>query len=285
MDFLSFPNPVVRHDLASRLWRHGFLMPASALADALGASPDELAEAYERYAFFHGLDPMDKAATLRSMAAPRFCSRPDCMGLAIGQGNRWPEPRVKWTILNPAGFRGLSEKQAQDAFAWAWAAWAGVCGIQPLHVAEPARAHVVIQSAAIDGPGQTLAWSELADGTMDRKSQRFDASETWTVDSAVGTRGLDLRRTAAHEIGHVLGIPHIRNGNLLQPMYDPSIPGPQAGDIAEAVGRYGPPVSAPPPPLPEPPAGHNAPWQILISGNGNPPAGIEATGYRVSRLP
>lgn len=201
--------------------------------------------------------------------------------------NRWPDPAVKWHIVNPGAFGGLAADQVLAAIRWAWAQWAAVCGIKPEQAASAAEAHVVIECRTIDRAGGTLAWSELADGTERQKGQRYDASEAWVsqLGASVPSTRIDLGRVACHEIGHVLGIPHLGNGNLMQPLYDIRIWTPQAGDIAEAVARYGPSLPSTPPAPPPPAAGE---WSltaggITIRGTGQVTAAA-LPGFRVTPL-
>lgn len=70
-------------------------------------------------------------------------------------------------------------------------------------------AHIWCDAAPLGG--STLAWSYLADNRCDRpKQQRIDSSRTWQFWFAA--------TTMAHEIGHVLGHPHISTaGALMRP--------------------------------------------------------------------
>lgn len=79
------------------------------------------------------------------------------------------------------------------------------------------------------------------------------------------TNVIDLCRVAVHELGHMIGIPHLSVGNLMAPTYSTGIATLQGGDIAEAVSRYGPPVN---PPTPVPPPGD---WKVTITGKGEKP--------------
>jgi hypothetical protein len=101
----------------------------------------------------------------------------------------------------------------------------------------------------MDGQNGVLAESQLANGQSGQKWQRYDSGERWVNAERPNNFEIDLARVACHEIGHFIGIPHISQGNLLQPTYDVRIRKPQAGDIREAQARYGKPSpTAPPPP-------------------------------------
>ena len=124
--------------------------------------------------------------------------------------------------------------------------WSDVCGITFDLTADANEYDIVVTTGGIDGPGKTLAWSQLPSGNGQRLQQKYDAGEPWVVALNPPTSRIDLTRVVAHEIGHAIGIPHIDSGNLMAPTYSTKIRGPVAGDIREAVNRYGEPKPATP---------------------------------------
>lgn len=234
------------------------------------------------YQAFHGLDVDGWAGpqTARSFDAQRICGHPERMEIGEGLG-KWPDVNIRWWI-DDSTLSGLQIDVAtvHAAYEWAWAQWAAVCGIKPQQAASQQQAHVRVRFAAIDGPSKTLAWSELANNQNTAKQQQFDNAETWVNSAAPQRFQIDLGRVACHEIGHVLGIPHISNGNLLQPLYDVNIRTPQRGDISEAQARYGPPVGGTTPPTP-PPSGDK--FVLTLEGTGKLTA-LSTTGFKVERL-
>ena len=185
----------------------------------------------------------------------RICGVPDHLG--ADTLCRWANPRVTWCIQDL--LPGLDYETMRDAFALAWSYWAEVCGIEPVYSVNARTSQVLVGVGRIDGPQGVLAQSELPCGSPVQLGQEYDASELWVIAEDPPADRIDLVRVAAHEIGHVIGLPHIAQGNLLAPYYSRTIRRPQAGDIREAVQRYGPrraatPAPAPPPaPTPSPP--------------------------------
>lgn len=197
------------------------------------------------------------------------CGCPDAMLANATAEARWPTKDITYYIAAPDRWPGLTADQVREAFRLAWSWWAAVCGINPREVATPAEALVRVECKRIDGVAGVLAWSELANGSLQPKQQRYDSTESWVVSENPGNTVIDLARVACHEIGHVLGIPHIEGGNLLAPTYSVTVRRPQVGDIREAQARYGPPLSPPaPPPVPTPtPGPQPLPPMVMIPGS------------------
>jgi hypothetical protein len=247
---------VPRDQLIRNLFGKGWLVYDTE-AEALKKAVDqELRTALLAYQHFHGLDTDGWAGpvTQRSLEEPRFCALADVMPLQqdlcrwrLDQSN----PRILWTVQGRLPV--LDAQQCRDAFAWAWAQWAAVCNVRPEYTDDPNQANVVVEFGDIDRAGGTLAWSELpcAQGTT-RLGQRFDTAEAWVISATPKRFEIDLNRVACHEIGHVLGLPHLASGSLMQPIYDPNIRTPQVADVQEMVARYGKPKAGLPSPVPSP---------------------------------
>jgi hypothetical protein len=99
-------------------------------------------------------------------------------------------------------------------------------------------------SAYFDGPGNTIAWSEMPCGEKDRQiKQAYDWDEPWTADLA-RRPGILALSVMAHEMGHALGLDHSENpGELMAPFYNPTVIKPTPGDIQRIQELYGEPAS------------------------------------------
>ena len=193
----------------------------------------------------HGLliDGWAGPVTGRSLVAPRICGLPDYLPM-VSTENRFIDHKIKWNLENT--FSGAGHDEVKAIFEEAWLAWERVCGILPSYDSNAAvvRSHF----GRIDRRGGTLAYSELAP-LNGRKflEQRYDTRELWYLDfhTPPPSYKIDLLAVATHEDGHALGMPHIggNTGDLMNPMYDPSIRTPQEGDIKMGTDRYGEPIS------------------------------------------
>lgn len=160
---------------------------------------------------------------------------------------RWAKPEITWAVLSPLPMLGAEAQRRATFLAWSY--WAAVCGIRPIEV-ESAPLVVVTtargQRNGMDGPGGVLAWAQLPGSSAWSKPLivSFDLEERWTLaeprDLVAGL--IRYVAVAAHELGHTLGFDHSATGDLMQPLYSPTLDRPQRGDIRRARERYGPPL-------------------------------------------
>lgn len=178
----------------------------------------------------------------------RFCGLPDVIPQRGGMC-RWSKRQLVYGFRND--LPGISFEQMRAVFQDAWNAWASVCNLQAEHISTTGTpADVVIDTGHVDGPANTLAYSEMPCASTDRVlEQRYDSAEAWSTETPAPQNYLSLYLTALHELGHAIGIPHLAAGNLMQPTYSSRITELQPGDIREAQRRYGPPKKTPPDPI------------------------------------
>ena len=212
---------------------------------------DNIDQTIKDYQKFHGLvqDGWAGPITGRSLVAPRICGLPDYLPM-VSTENRFVDPMIKWSLENTLS--GIGHDEVKVIFEEAWLAWQKVCGILPSYDSNAAvvRSHF----GRIDRRGGTLAWSELAPLNGRRfLEQKYDTRELWHLDISTQPQSfkIDLLAVATHEMGHALGMPHLRGntGDLMNPIYDPSIRTPQEGDIKMGTDRYGNPISGETPSL------------------------------------
>ncbi|MEO2046463.1 MAG: matrixin family metalloprotease [Pirellulales bacterium] len=161
-----------------------------------------------------------------------------------GQIAKWNKTHLLWFIADR--LPGISIETLTAAYKEAFASWQAIAGVTFQQTASQSNADIVLLSRPIDQESGVLAEAELPVGDDRQLRMWLDTAESWDQDGNVLQSEIDLVAVIAHEAGHILGIGHISEGNLLAPYYDPSIRNPQQGDIAEGLKRYGPPVLVPP---------------------------------------
>lgn len=247
--------------------------------DAFGYFKDELAEWQDinlgdianAIGQFQGMFGLKRTKTLdiktvRAMEAPR-CGCPDIVrdrhvcakGLkrAVNASlPRWRKQGVSYTIADY--LPGIQKADQDRVVAQAFSAWTkyGNLDVFPAVSGTP---DIVIsygrgQQSNFDGPGGTLAWAYLPNGSDQQLLMRFDLDESWSLTPQ--QRGILILNVATHEFGHLLGLDHSRvQGALMAPYYNAAIDAPQQNDdIPRFQARYGERTTPlpPPPPVPQP---------------------------------
>jgi len=99
-------------------------------------------------------------------------------------------------------------------------------GANQTELRDKGQANLIVKTGVF--PGNIVAKGDVGPPGNRQLNLTFDTSETWTA--------ADFRATAAHEIGHILGIGHVTQSNqLMNDFLDPAINKPMDFDIAAAV--------------------------------------------------
>lgn len=234
------------------------------------------------YQQFHCLEPTGELdnATYRSLQEPRFCGHPDVM--PVGETLRkWPTSALTWAVLNTVP--GLGVAEFKEAASLAWGYWMEAApALELAYTANVKTASIVMDTGRIDGPGNTLAWSQLPGRGVRQVEQKYDTGEKWGAFEGLRRGQTDLVRVLCHEGGHALGLDHGPAGCLMQPTVS-EVRRPRGWDVEEILRRYPgiKPVPAPEPPrtIPDPAPGE--PLRISIYGD---VSRVEIPGFRVTRL-
>jgi hypothetical protein len=224
------------HEILKKLHTLGYF-GALPWAKAKTIRGEDLAKAIKAYQAFNGLEP---TGTVGPKTAHRIdrrrCGLPDFNLTAAGSVCKWPMAKIAY--YHDMKLPGLTQEQVTEAYSIAFSQWAEVCNIEPVRADGPHTANIYARSGVgkqngLDNRGGTLAWSEIPCGVAEniQLDQMFDEAEPWSFNMAVAV--------ICHELGHALGLPHLGDGNLMAPYYDPNMTAPQKGDIEEIVKLYG----------------------------------------------
>lgn len=191
--------------------------------------------------------------TFRAMKWPR-CALPDRF-MEVDENDlpriaeaRWGRKNLTYYIAGRDS--DLSVQQWDAAIEKAFEQWSYVADLRFSRTNSSSGANFILSVGSgrrdnFDGQGGTLAWHYLPprDGYQGQLQGKFDAAETWVVDS--GKRGIYLLNVACHEIGHGLGLEHSKvQSALMAPFYSPNVTKPQRNDDITRIQRlYGPPTN------------------------------------------
>ncbi|XP_042364369.1 matrix metallopeptidase-21 isoform X2 [Plectropomus leopardus] len=132
---------------------------------------------------------------------------------------------LKWRLIGEGYSSQLSIEDQRYIFRMAFRMWSEV---SPLDFVEDTRSPLEEIDIRLGfGTGRHLGCNQRFDGTGQEFAHawflgdiHFDDDEHFTAPNAGS--GISLLKVAVHEIGHVLGLPHIyRSGSIMQPSYLP----------------------------------------------------------------
>lgn len=169
---------------------------------------------------------------------PRTCRCSRANVLAETVDYEWPRG-TELTWSNQAYLPTLSDDQVDAEIAAGLAPWAAACGVAFRRVIDPDQARLLIVSGSVDGQWNILAETELpTERRADvRHRMTLDVAEAWTIGF--------LWKVVMHEAGHFLGLGHAPDGveAVMDAIYQEPLETLQPWDVAQAVERYGPPLS------------------------------------------
>lgn len=143
---------------------------------------------------------------------------------------------LKTSNLERAAFRN----EVRAAFDM----WESVANIQFTEVDDPSRAGILI-GGQLEPFGRAFANVAYKPGEADpraiaRSMICFNPAERWKIGFDGNLDVYDIRYTAAHEIGHAIGLDHpVSAGQLMHYSYEERFRALQPGDIEGAVLLYG----------------------------------------------
>ncbi|KAM3592472.1 uncharacterized protein V6R79_019538 [Siganus canaliculatus] len=132
---------------------------------------------------------------------------------------------LKWRLIGEGYSSQLSIEDQRYIFRLAFRMWSEV---SPLEFVEDTRSPLEDVDIRLGfGTGRHLGCNQRFDGTGQEFAHawflgdiHFDDDEHFTGPNAAS--GISLLKVAVHEIGHVLGLPHVyRTGSIMQPSYLP----------------------------------------------------------------
>ena len=187
--------------------------------------------------------------TMRTLDLPRCAVRE---AYSIGRGY-WGKRALRWYVATY--LTQISKADQRNLIAEGCSRFSEVCDLRFTKARSRSSADILI--GATTSPqlgfgrrGGTLASAQLPPGKNWLKPLLldFDSAELWTIDG-IGTKYLNV---FAHELGHILGLPHHTAGQkaLMDPFYNPDVDRPLAADIKRLTRLYGDPQPATPPPPP-----------------------------------
>ncbi|GMR51191.1 hypothetical protein PMAYCL1PPCAC_21386, partial [Pristionchus mayeri] len=218
-----FRNAPVTVDRAQQyLQTYGYLEPSLLMASGAGGVEEEspaerMSNAVKRFQGMAGIEETGELdeETREKMAAPR-CGVPDSAAYSKGPSLKWDKNDLTYSIDNVVS--DMSERETRAAVKAALAAYSEVTPLKFEEV-DAGQGDLKLRFAqgahrgcfeSFDGEGGTLAHAFFP------KNGRvhFDADEKWTVmdenNLPVRTH-TDFFGTAMHEIGHALGLYHVRD--------------------------------------------------------------------------
>lgn len=130
---------------------------------------------------------------------------------------------VDWSTYTSTS---LTRMQAQRAFVRGFAEWHSYLDVRLYLTASRDQGFAKVVWTSF--PNNVLATSNMADGTCDRtKTQGYSNDALWTEHL--------LFLVVVHEVGHLLGLPHLPGKHVMSAGIQTDLQGLTAGDVDAAV--------------------------------------------------
>lgn len=196
--------------------------------------------------------------------AGRNCDCPDFNGHHVIADARWPpgctDIPIYLDLENLPTDMRLTRQEIVKTFTWAADTWNRAADLTLYLTNDRTKAACLVRFEP--QTGSTLAWSSLANNTCSQdKQQRYDI-RAWSLQT--------FRQTVLHELGHLIGLNHMRGDYVMNPTILTQIYGLTPTDKLRAVNLgYGAPLEPPTPkptppiPTPEPPPKDENPMNLL----------------------
>uniref|UniRef100_A0A6Q2YXS1 Peptidase metallopeptidase domain-containing protein n=1 Tax=Esox lucius TaxID=8010 RepID=A0A6Q2YXS1_ESOLU len=169
------------------------------------------------------MDATDKPHNHLTSSAPKI-GRREVRGQEWGH-MAFSKTVLKWRLIGEGYSSQLTIEDQRQIFGVAFRMWSEVT---PLEFVEDTRSPLEDVDIRLGfGTGRHLGCNQKFDGTGREFAHawflgdiHFDDDEHFTAPNTGS--GISLLKVAVHEIGHVLGLPHIyRTGSIMQPSYLP----------------------------------------------------------------
>lgn len=164
--------------------------------------------------------------TLETMWLPRCGIRDD----AFTEAARWRQGNLTYFVeAYLEGVPGLSRVDQDDLQSLGFRDHEQHIDVKWTRVSNRNQANLIIsvgegRGDGFDGPGGVLAWCQIPNGTISQIMMKFDRTDTWVKNLAVGQRGILYLNVFTHELGHGHGCLHINGPTaLMNPIYSPAV--------------------------------------------------------------
>ncbi|XP_055346365.1 matrix metalloproteinase-14-like [Paramacrobiotus metropolitanus] len=231
LKFYSFAPIRTEYQASQYLTRYGYLKPVAQISSQAFFSYSSIVEALKAFQKFAGLEQTGEmdTATMEVMNLPR-CGVPDILSHNTTsvdrrvkrfslQGSKWSTTDLSYNIARYT--QDLERSLIDLEIGRAFKVWSEFTPLTfnhkrngPVHIELLFATGDHGDGQPFDGPGKTLAHAFFPQFGGD---VHFDDDEGWTLSSY---NGVNLLQTAAHEIGHALGLEHSEvQGALMAPFY------------------------------------------------------------------